>query len=237
MSMLINHKNKIQPIVSFIICIVGACLISPGGIWHVNNPTNSWSSVCYALPNAPLSIKGPLLTLSIVSFGLWAHSTPVVNFIDVTCIFWVIIVVSLSLLPKAPHKWRMIYFVDGVFVVYIVSAIALDYSDKLLHYYHLNLVPITGTIMILNMFTLGTYYARHRMFILGAVLLVVGFMCKTLNIYFGHYWGTSIFHTLTAVGIAVLLPIVEEGEPKVPPYPLLADGIGNQMFPVIGGFV
>jgi hypothetical protein len=101
MSMLTQHKNKIQAAVSFIICIIGACLISPGGIWYVDYPENSWSSICYALPNAPLSIKGPLLTLSIVSFGLWAHSTIIVNFIDVTCIFWVIIIISLSLLPKS----------------------------------------------------------------------------------------------------------------------------------------
>ena len=229
MSMLINHKNKIQAAVSFIICIIGACLISPGGIWYVDYPENSWSSICYALPNAPLSIKGPLLTLSIVSFGLWAHSTIIVNFIDVTCIFWVIIIISLSLLPKAPHKWHMIYLVDAGFVVYMVCAIALDYSNELLYYYHLNLVPITGTIMILNMFTLGAYYAGHKMFMLGSSLLVVGFMCKILTIYFGQYWGTSIFHTLTAAGIAVLLPIVEEGDPS---YPLLAgEEMGNPMYP------
>jgi hypothetical protein len=214
--MLTQHKNKIQPIVSLIICIIGSCLVSSGGIWNVNNPTNSWSSVCYALPNAPLSIKGPLLTLSIASFGLWAQSTPIVNFIDVTCIFWVIIVVSLSLLPKAKHKWRMIYIVDTGFIVYIVCSIGFDYSDELLYYYNVNLVPITGTIMILNMFTLGTYYAGHTTFLFGSALLVVGFMCKIATIYFGHYWGTSIFHTLTAVGIAVLLPIVEEGDPLTP---------------------
>lgn len=219
--MLTQHKNKIQAAVSFIICIIGACLISPGGIWYVDYPENSWSSICYALPNAPLSIKGPLLTLSIVSFGLWAHSTIIVNFIDVTCIFWVIIIISLSLLPKAPNKWYMIYIVDAGFVVYMVCAISLDYSNELLYYYHLNLVPITGTIMILNMFTLGAYYAGNKMFMLGSSLLVVGFMCKIVTIYFGQYWGTSIFHTLTAAGIAVLLPIVEEGDPKVPPYPLL----------------
>ena len=232
--MLTQHKNKIQAAVSFIICIIGACLISPSGIWYVDNPLNSWSSVCYALPNAPLSIKGPLLTLSIVSFGLWADSSPIINFIDVTCIFWVIIIVSLSLLPKATYKWRMIYLVDAVFVIYIVCAFTLNCSRDFLDYYRVNLVPITGTIMILNMFTLSSYYLGNKMFLVGAVLLSVGFMCKILTIYFGQYWGTSIFHTLTAAGIAVLLPIVEEGDP---PYPLLADGVGNPMFPIIGGFV
>jgi hypothetical protein len=123
----------------------------------------------------------------------------------------------------------MIYFVDLGVVVYIVGAITLDYSGKMLHYYHSNLVPITGTIMILNMFTLGTYYAGHKMFLVGTVLLAVGFMCKIVTIYFGQYWGTSIFHTLTATGIAFLLPIIEEGES---PYPLLAgEEMGNPMYP------
>ena len=205
-----EHKSKIKFILSFIICIVGSYFASrpaSNGAWLINNQANSWSSVCYALPDAPLSIKGPLVTLSIVSFGLWANSNPIINFIDVTCIFWVIIVVSLSILPSAENKWYMIYFVDTAFVVYIATAIYLDNATSVLHYYHLNLVPITGTIMVLNMVTLGSYYLRYKVFMIGSVLMVVGFACKLVTIYLGYYWGTSIFHTLTALSIAVLLPI------------------------------
>jgi len=208
-------NQKIKFLISLILSIIGGYIVSqPGknGAWIINNPANSWSSICYALPDAPLSIKGPLMTLSVVSFGLWANSTTIINFIDVTCIYWVIIVVSLSILPKADNKWYMIYAVDTVVVLYISTAIYLDYAGEIVQYYHLNLVPITGTIMVLNMVTLGSYYARRKMYMVGSGLMVVGFACKLGTIYLGHYWGTSIFHTLTAIGIAVLLPIEMERE-------------------------
>ena len=217
---LFEHKSKIKLLISFVVCIIGSyCASRPAsnGLWIINNQANSWSSVCYALPDAPLSIKFPLVTLSVVSFGLWANSNPIINFIDVTCIFWVIIVVSLSILPRAENKWYMIYFVDTVFLIYIPTAIYLDHATSVLHYYHLNLVPITGTIMILNMVTLGSYYVRYKVFILGSGLMVVGFACKLGTIYLGHYWGTSIFHTLTALGIAVLLPF----EPEQPTHNIM----------------
>jgi len=202
--------QKIKFIISLIVSIIGGYIASqPGknGAWHIDYPANSWSSICYALPDAPLSIKGPLVTLSIVSFGLWANSTPIINFIDVTCIYWIIIIISLSILPKAENKWYMIYAVDTVVVIYISTAIYLDYADEIVHYYHLNLVPITGTIMVLNMVTLGSYYARNKLFMVGSLLMVVGFTCKLQTIYLGHYWGTSVFHTLTAIAISFLLPI------------------------------
>ena len=221
--------QKIKFIISLIVSIIGGYIASrPGsnGAWINNNPANSWTSICYALPDAPLSIKGPLMTLSVISFGLWANSNPIINFIDVTCIFWVIIVVSLSILPSAENKWYMIYALDTVFIGYISTAIYMDYADEIVHYYHLNLVPITGTIMVLNMVTLGSYYARNKLFMVGSLLMVVGFTCKLQTIYLGHYWGTSIFHTLTAIGIAFLLPI--EMEP-LPPHNLMikAESISN----------
>ncbi len=160
-----KHKwvtdQKIKLLISLVICIIGSYLASrptSTGVWIIHNQANSWSSVCYALPDAPLSIKGPLMTLSVVSFGLWANSNPIINFIDVTCIYWVIIVVSLSILPGAENKWYMIYFMNTAFVVYISTIIYLDHTGAILHYYHLNLVPVTGTIMALNMVTLGSYY-------------------------------------------------------------------------------
>jgi hypothetical protein len=205
-----ENKSKIKFIISLIVSIIGGYIASQpasNGAWIVNNPANSWTSICYALPDAPLSIKGPLVTLSVVSFGLWANSNPIINFIDVTCIFWVIIIVSLSILPKAENKWYMIYAVDTMFVIYISTAIYLDHADTIVQYYRVNLVPITGTIMVLNMVTLGSYYARNKVFMVGSLLMVVGFTCKLETIYLEYYWGTSIFHTLTAIGIAILLPI------------------------------
>ncbi len=212
-----ENKSKIKFIISLIVSIIGGYIASQpasNGAWIVNNPANSWTSICYALPDAPLSIKGPLVTLSVVSFGLWANSNPIINFIDVTCIFWVIIIVSLSILPKAENKWYMIYAVDTMFVIYISTAIYLGHADTIVQYYRFNLVPITGTIMVLNMVTLGSYYARNKVFMVGSLLMVVGFTCKLETIYLEYYWGTSIFHTLTAIGIAILLPIDSEQQPE-----------------------
>jgi hypothetical protein len=212
-----ENKSKIKFLISLIVSIIGGYIASQpasNGAWIVNNPANSWTSICYALPDAPLSIKGPLVTLSVVSFGLWANSNPIINFIDVTCIFWIIIIVSLSILPKAENKWYMIYAVDTMFVIYISTAIYLGHADTIVQYYRFNLVPITGTIMVLNMVTLGSYYARNKVFMVGSLLMVVGFTCKLETIYLEYYWGTSIFHTLTAIGIAILLPIDSEQQPE-----------------------
>jgi hypothetical protein len=212
-----ENKSKIKFLISLIVSIIGGYIASQpasNGAWIVNNPANSWTSICYALPDAPLSIKGPLVTLSVVSFGLWANSNPIINFIDVTCIFWIIIIVSLSILPKAENKWYMIYAVDTMFVIYISTAIYLGHADTIVQYYRFNLVPITGTIMVLNMVTLGSYYARNKVFMVGSLLMVVGFTCKLETIYLEYYWGTSIFHTLTAIGIAIFLPIDSEQQPE-----------------------
>jgi len=176
-------------------------------VWAIQNQANAWSSVCYALPLAPLSTKAPLVILSVASFGLWANPTDIINFIDVTCIFWVIVVVSLSLLPDAQNKWFVIYFVDMGFVLYMSLAIYYDYSNTALEYYRMNLIPITGTIMVINTFVLGSYYIRYKYFLLGTLMILVGFIFKLNTIYYEFYWGTSIFHTLSAGGIAVLQTI------------------------------
>jgi hypothetical protein len=159
------------------------------------------------MPDAPLSIKAPLLTLSIISFGTWANPSPTLQFIDVTCIMWIIIIVSLSILPKAENKWYMIYFVDSAFIVYISTIAYFGKATAVTDYYDLNLVPIIGTVMILNMGTLTSYYARHKMFILSSGLMVVGYTCKLGTIYLHYYWGTCVFHICTAIGIAVMLSI------------------------------
>ena len=201
------YKTNIQKtILSFGVCMIGSYFASRpiNYVWAIQNQANAWSSVCYALPLAPLSTKGPLVILSVASFGLWANPTDIINFIDVTCIFWVIVVVSLSLLPDAQNKWFVIYFVDMGFVLYMSLAIYYDYSNTVLEYYRMNLIPITGTITVINTFVLGSYYIRYKYFLLGTFMILVGFIFKLNTIYYEFYWGTSIFHTLSAGGIAVL---------------------------------
>ena len=71
--------------------------------------------------------------------------------------------------------------------------------------YQENLVPITGTIMVISTINTSAYYGHVRVYLLGAGMIVTGFGFKLLTIYAGQYWGTCLFHTSTAGGIAVLL--------------------------------
>jgi hypothetical protein len=195
---------------SFLTFILGAYLISqdfrsPLQRWTINYPANAWSSALYAFPIAPLSIKIPLLILSIVSFGLWSNETVAINYVDVTSIYWVIILVSTGILPGARHRNIALMSINGLFAAFITTTLCLGYEGDVLNYYHANLVPITGTIMVISTINTAAYYAHVRVYLLGAGMIVTGFGFKLLTIYCGQEWGTCIFHTSTAGGIAVLL--------------------------------
>ena len=195
---------------SFLTFILGAYLISqnfnsPLERWTISSPANAWSSALYAFPVAPLPIKIPLLVLSIVSFGLWSNENTAINFVDVTSIFWVIILVSTSILPAAKHRNLVLMSVNGLFVSFITTTLCLGHEGTILNYYQANLVPITGTIMVISTINTAAYYGHVRVYLLGAGMIVTGFGFKLLTIYAGQYWGTCLFHTSTAGGIAVLL--------------------------------
>jgi len=51
---------------------------------------------------------------------------------------------------------------------------------------------------------LGSYYLFNPIFIIGSSLIMIGFGFKLMMIINGIYAGTAMFHTLTALGIAVL---------------------------------
>ncbi len=190
--------------------IFGSFLISQRGNysffghWNISSPANAWSSICYALPIAPPCIKFPLMTLSIVSFGLWSTSTIEINFVDVTSIYWVIVVVSLSALPSTVYKWPVIYLINICLTLFMGLSIYYDLDDAILHYYHVNLVPITGIVLMFSAAMLSSYYLFNRTFIIGSSLIMLGFGCKLMTIFNDIYAGTALFHTLTALGIAVL---------------------------------
>jgi hypothetical protein len=83
-------------------------------------------------------------------------------------------------------------------------SIYYDLDEAILHYYHVNLVPITGIVLMFSAAMLSSYYLFNQTFIIGSSLIMIGFGCKLMTIFNGIYAGTALFHTLTALGIAVL---------------------------------
>lgn len=195
---------------SFITFILGAYLISqdfrsPFQPWLISSPANAWSSALYAFPVAPLPVKIPLLVLSIASFGLWSNQTFSVNFVDVTSIYWIIMLVSTSILPEAKHKTLALMSINGLVSSFITTTLCLGREHVIIEYYHDNLIPITGTIMVISTINTAAYYGHVRVYWLGAGMIITGFGLKLLAIYCEQHWGTCLFHMSTAGGIAVLL--------------------------------
>ena len=176
----------------------------------IQNHANAWSSVCYAMVTAPPLVRFPLFILSVVSFFLWAYSTPLNNFVDVSSIYWVIIAVTVQILPNASHKRVVLVFLNTAFIIILMSMSFLHHSTEILDYYHNNLVSVTGIIYGLCGIVTTSFYITNKMFIAGIVCISVGFICKLFTIFQGQYWGTSIFHTLSAVGIQFLLMIEKQ---------------------------
>jgi hypothetical protein len=128
-----------------------------------------------------------------------------VNFIDVTCIFWTIIIVTIALSPDVTNSNIVICGTNVLFIIYIITIICISYTELVLMYYEENLVIITGLIYFLCGINMSTFYIRNPTFVLGIGAISVGFICKLLMIYQDQYWGTSIFHIITAIGIGILL--------------------------------
>jgi hypothetical protein len=173
----------------------------------IEHQSNAWSSVCYALIAAPPLVRIPLFVLSVVSFCLWAYSTPLVNFIDVSCIYWSIIAVTVQILPSAPHCRIVLIFLDTAFIIVLLTMSFLHHSTEILQYYHANLVEITGIIYSLCGIVSCSFYMTNKTFMTGIGCISFGFICKLLTIFQGQYWGTAIFHTMSAAGIQILLMI------------------------------
>ena len=49
-----------------------------------------------------------------------------------------------------------------------------------------------------------------NIYIIGSGCVMLGFACKLLTIYVDQYWGTCVFHTSTALGIAILLRLMDD---------------------------
>jgi hypothetical protein len=206
-----KYKHIIIPIASGVSCtLISYALLSSmesTSTPFIRNHTNAWSSVCYALVAAPPLVRIPLFVLSVMSFCLWAYSTPLVNFIDVSCIYWVIIAVTVQILPNAPHNRIVLIYLDTAFILVLFIMSFQHHSTEILDYYHSNLLSITGIIYSLCAIISCSFYMTNKTFILGAMCISAGFICKMLTIFQGQYWGTAIFHTLSALGIQILLMI------------------------------
>jgi hypothetical protein len=175
--------------------------------WYILNPENAWSSILYALPRAPMIMKLPLITLSIASFSLWSNSEPYINFIDVTSIYWVIITTSIYTLPYSKHKEKVIWVINSFASLFIGTSIYSGFDKDILIYYNDNLIPFTGAVNIVCCIILYSYYLDNIQFNTSVFFIVCGYICKLQTIYHGDYWGTSVFHIFTAIGIHILVYI------------------------------
>jgi hypothetical protein len=209
-----KYNNIIVSFTSGLSCILISyallCVTEATSFPFIQNHANAWSSVSYAMVAAPPLVRVPLFILSVASFFLWAHSTPLNNFVDVSCIYWVIIAVTVQILPNASHNRIVLVFLDTAFIVVLVTMPFIHHSTEILDYYHNNLVSITGIIYSLCGIMTTSFYMTNKLFMIGIVCISVGFICKLLTIFQGQYWGTSIFHTLSAVGIQFLLMIQKQ---------------------------
>lgn len=199
------NNNAYSLYISIAACYLVSFFRSSNIVPIVNNKANAISSFAYALVSAPIQIRIPLLILAVASFTLWANSTVRINFIDVTCIYWVIIVVTLSLLPNAKYSNHVVFALNIGFLIYIATILSMSLETLVVNYYRNNLVEITGIIYGLSGATTSSFYATNKFYIIGVTFTAVGFSCKLLTIYAGQYWGTCIFHMMTAYGIHLLI--------------------------------
>ncbi len=189
------------------ICLV---IIESSYLPSIRHAANSFSSVSYALVDAPPLVRFPLFILSVASVCLWANSTTHVNFVDVTCIFWTIIAVTLNIFPNAPHKNVVLFIFDGAMIVMIITSIVTNYDVAILRYYSDNLVYLTAIIYGLCGISMSIFYATNPIFLTGMGCISFGFICKLLTIFQGQYWGTSLFHIVSGLGIHILLKVNPE---------------------------
>ena len=214
-----NYTLKFGPdlVSSIIIFFVGSYSLSQHTIpsylkesytpikWYIKHPANAWSSLLFSIPKTPLIMKLPLMTLSIASFSLWANSTLSVNFIDVTSIYWVIITTTIYSLPYCKNGNKIIWVINSTSSIFIASSIYTGFYKDILVYYNDNIVPFTGAINIICCIILYSYYLDNKSFNIAAFFVICGYICKLQTIYYNAYWGTSVFHVFTAIGIHILL--------------------------------
>jgi hypothetical protein len=113
----------------------------------------------------------------------------------------------MNIFPNAQHKNVVLFIFDGAMIVMIITSIALNYDGAILYYYSDNLVYLTAIIYGLCGISMSTFYATNPIFLTGMGCISFGFICKLLTIFQGQYWGTSLFHIVSGLGIHILLKV------------------------------
>lgn len=212
--MLTNYKRVAYSILfSVLSSYTVYCALSQQFYIQLNE--NSISSFAYAMVDTHITMKVPLMVLSVASFNLWTHNNTAISFIDVTSIFWTIIATTLYVIP---NNRKMLSVVNIGFVSFIVGAVIAGKDGLIVAYYTEHLILLNALIYSLCTLITASIYGRDRNFQIGTFLAGFGYICKLLFIFSGQRWGTCAFHTISAIGIHFLLKTASSPRPK----PLIA---------------
>lgn len=180
--------------------------------FYIRLNENSVSSFAYAMVDTRIEMKLPLMVLSIASFNLWTHNNTAISFIDVTSIFWTIIATTLYVIP---NNRRLLSVVNVGFVSFIVGAVITGKDGMIVAYYTEHLILLNALIYSLCTLMTAATYGRDRNFQIGTFLAGFGYICKILFIFMGQWWGTCVFHSISALGIHFLLKTTARQKPII----------------------
>ena len=210
-----NIKSQFQSL----ICSVTSSLII---MYGMNNkleclkPFEAISSFAYAMIKTDfVSVKYSMFILSISSFNLWAASTdiypnnPIIHLIDISSIWWVILVVTLQMLPNANHKRKVIIIVNCLVTMLLVSIIVTKKYNDVLQYYNINVIPITSLVYGMSSLVLNSYWISNKNYLNSLTIISLGFVSKLFTIYYDFELGTGIFHLMSAIGIHKMINSTE----------------------------
>ena len=173
----------------------------------INTPANAWSSFAYAAIDAPFCLKYPLFVLSVSSFNLWSSAPEYIDIIDVTSIFWVNINVTLYVLPGSKYKYKIIYGINGIVTLLLLYTICNRYELYVFDYYGTYMIPDVGIVYVYSGLILSAFHIKDENYLTGLLCIISGFNCKLLDLYKGQYWGTCVFHMLTALGTNLVIKV------------------------------
>ena len=179
--------------------------------WKVENPLSAWSSFAYSLIGAPLRIQIPCNVLSVISFNLWSNSDDTINFIDVTCIFWVTLITFFNTIPyiKIQKRKKIISIFNTLVCIFILMAFLLHKYKGILYFYSIHLTQLFGGLILsTTMFVSPKYYKKIN-FQKACVTLLSGSIIKYLgrNNYIEIDFSTGVFHILTSLSIYFFLKL------------------------------
>lgn len=174
--------------------------------WYVSSAFNTWTSIAYMLPvpYTHITMKIPLISLAVSSFCLWSDSGGITRFIDVTSIHWVVVSVMLQK-TISQRRYTMNHFVNVLVMAFIVYYIASDTYRSILSFYNDHIIFTVGAVTAFNiLITFNSHGARPNLMV-GCVACLLGFWCKFRDLLHGDWWGTGVFHLLTATSVAIVL--------------------------------